>query len=354
MNPSRSAPCPSWNTHTINPKTFFTVSGSWFSTSRIRGDGTHFDNIWGYGRPGDGNPSNESTDLFRSWDNLNIDDDAVPILLESASGGINDPSDLVNLYVSNNLGEMVPLSALVSTVPLQGADVLYRHNTYDSATINGVPNAAGGFSSGDAMLAMERVAGTLPPGYKFEWTDSSFEERKSGNMAPLALALSLPVELAYWWTIQSIAFGAVLFSLLVQAPSLRERIAQGGLIGYLIIALGGLALLIALERHDEAFQWLDAEGELQEVQALWEVTVWRPDAMRITMTGEGSEAFDVDLYYDGWTLTFVNHKEKVWAWAAPADSRPLTTAATATDILFLGVCFMTLGSPFSSKQESSR
>jgi biopolymer transport protein ExbB len=41
--------------------------------------------------------------------------------------------------------------------------------------------------------------------------------------------------------------GSIL-GLLVQAPNLRERIAQGGLIGYLIIALGGLALLIALER----------------------------------------------------------------------------------------------------------
>lgn len=67
-------------THTINPKTFFTLSGSWFSTSRIRGDGAHFDNIWGYGRPGDGNPSNESTDLFRSWDNMNIDDDGNQIV----------------------------------------------------------------------------------------------------------------------------------------------------------------------------------------------------------------------------------------------------------------------------------
>lgn len=102
-----------------------------------------------------------------------------------------DESALVNLYVGNNRGEMVPLSALVSTVPVQGADVLYRHNTFDSSTINGVPNAAGGFSSGDAMDAMEKVAATLPPGYKFEWTDSSYEERKSGNMAPVALALSL-------------------------------------------------------------------------------------------------------------------------------------------------------------------
>ena len=103
-----------------------------------------------------------------------------------------DEEDLANLYVSNDRGEMIPLNSLVSTKPLQGADVLYRHNTYDSAVINGVQNAAGGYSSGDAMLAMERAASaTLPSGYKYEWTDSSYEERKSGNMAPMALGLSL-------------------------------------------------------------------------------------------------------------------------------------------------------------------
>lgn len=45
---------------------------------------------------------------------LNIDDEAVPILLESASGKINDPTDLVNLYVSTRSGELVPLSSVVS------------------------------------------------------------------------------------------------------------------------------------------------------------------------------------------------------------------------------------------------
>lgn len=45
---------------------------------------------------------------------LNIDDQAVPILLESSSGEINDPTDLVNLYVSTNAGELVPLSSIVS------------------------------------------------------------------------------------------------------------------------------------------------------------------------------------------------------------------------------------------------
>jgi HAE1 family hydrophobic/amphiphilic exporter-1 len=100
--------------------------------------------------------------------------------------------DLQNIYVTNTTGEQIPVTALVRPRPVQGSDVLYRYNTYDSATINGVPNAAGGFSSGNAMDAMEAVADQLlQAGYKYDWTDSSFEERKSGNMAPIALALSL-------------------------------------------------------------------------------------------------------------------------------------------------------------------
>ncbi|MEH6587956.1 MAG: multidrug efflux RND transporter permease subunit [Halioglobus sp.] len=101
-------------------------------------------------------------------------------------------SDLEKLYVANSRGEQVPLSILVKPEPTQGADVLYRYNTYDSAVINGRPNVAQNYSSGEAMTAMEEISrDALPMGYKFDWTDSSYEERKSGNMAPIALAMSL-------------------------------------------------------------------------------------------------------------------------------------------------------------------
>jgi multidrug efflux pump subunit AcrB len=100
--------------------------------------------------------------------------------------------DLNNLFVPGAGGEMVALASLVSTRIVQGADVLYRYNTYDSATVNGVPNAEGGFSSGQAMDAMEELSSeVLLPGFKYDWTDSSYEERKSGNQAPIALGLSL-------------------------------------------------------------------------------------------------------------------------------------------------------------------
>jgi hydrophobe/amphiphile efflux-1 (HAE1) family protein len=47
---------------------------------------------------------------------LNIDDQAVPILLESASGDINDPSDLINLFVDTQDGGLIPLSSIVTLV----------------------------------------------------------------------------------------------------------------------------------------------------------------------------------------------------------------------------------------------
>jgi hydrophobe/amphiphile efflux-1 (HAE1) family protein len=57
---------------------------------------------------------------------LNVDDEAVPILLESASGEINDPSDLVNLYVSTSDGQRVPLSSVVTLTEVGVATELNR------------------------------------------------------------------------------------------------------------------------------------------------------------------------------------------------------------------------------------
>jgi len=123
---------------------------------------------------------------------FNLFGETYKVMVQADSHYRQGERDLDNLYVKNAKGELVPLGALVKPVPSRGADVLYRYNTYNSATITGIPNAAGGFSSADAMNAMEAVAQTAtPPGYRFEWTDSSYEERKSGNAVPIALGLSL-------------------------------------------------------------------------------------------------------------------------------------------------------------------
>ncbi|SFL33625.1 efflux RND transporter permease subunit [Shimia haliotis] len=114
------------------------------------------------------------------------------VMLQADAPYRQNEKALNDLYVRNNVGELVPLSTVLQVVPELGPDVMYRYNGFNSATINGVPNQAQGFSSGNAMDQMETLAAeTLPPGYKFEWTDSSYEERASGNAVPIALALSL-------------------------------------------------------------------------------------------------------------------------------------------------------------------
>ena len=122
---------------------------------------------------------------------FNLFGQAFRVMVQADADFRQKEQDLRNLYVTNNKGENIPLNVLVTPQPTQGADVLYRYNTYDSAVVNGVPNILQGYSSGDAMAQMDQIAASLPTGYKHDWTDSSYEERKSGNMAPVALGLSL-------------------------------------------------------------------------------------------------------------------------------------------------------------------
>ena len=71
---------------------------------------------------------------------LNIDDQAVPILLESASGDINDPSDLVNLYVTSRDGALVPLSSVV-TLTEEGVTTELNRRAQRRAIDNGIERA---------------------------------------------------------------------------------------------------------------------------------------------------------------------------------------------------------------------
>ncbi|MBI3871910.1 MAG: TonB-dependent receptor [candidate division Zixibacteria bacterium] len=65
-------------THTLNPKTFYSLKGNWFDTERKRGDGVYFDNVWGYGRPS-GNPKFDAEQLFWAWDDMNLDPDSLAV-----------------------------------------------------------------------------------------------------------------------------------------------------------------------------------------------------------------------------------------------------------------------------------
>ena len=138
------------------------------------------------------------------------------------------PEDIGKVYVRNKTGGMVPLSSFTHTEWTFGSPQLQRYNGIPAVNIVGA--AAPGLSSGDAMLAMEKMAAQLPPGIGYSWSGQSLEERISGNQAPLLYAISLLIvflclaALYESWTIPVAVILVVPLGILgaLAAVSLRE------------------------------------------------------------------------------------------------------------------------------------
>jgi HAE1 family hydrophobic/amphiphilic exporter-1 len=99
------------------------------------------------------------------------------------------PQDINKLYVRNNQGKMVPFSSFASGRWTTGSPKLERFNAFPSINFWGEP--APGYSSGDAMQAMEELIAKLPQGIGFDWTGLSYQERMAGSQAPMLYAFSV-------------------------------------------------------------------------------------------------------------------------------------------------------------------
>jgi HAE1 family hydrophobic/amphiphilic exporter-1 len=97
--------------------------------------------------------------------------------------------DIYRIYVRNAGGEMVPIRALAEARLVLGPQAVVRYNGYRAAIINGA--AKPGFSSGQALAAMERAATTLPVGYAFEWTGTALQEEAAAGRTGIVLALAV-------------------------------------------------------------------------------------------------------------------------------------------------------------------
>jgi HAE1 family hydrophobic/amphiphilic exporter-1 len=195
------------------------------------------------------------------------------VYVQAAPEYRRNPEDLNDMFVKNDRGEMVPYSAFMHVKKKQGLNEITRYNLYPSATIQGAP--AAGFSSGQAIKAIEDVARTLPSGYGLGWEGLSYDESKTGNEAvyifliviafvylvlvaqyesfllPLPVILSLPVGV----------FGS--FAFLKLAGLSNDVYAQIGLV-MLVGLLGKNAILIvefAVQRHAEGLSLAEAAVE---------------------------------------------------------------------------------------------
>jgi HAE1 family hydrophobic/amphiphilic exporter-1 len=98
--------------------------------------------------------------------------------------------DIYQIYVRNAQGGMVPIRALAEAKLVQGPQTVVRYNGFRGAIVNGA--AKPGYSSGQALAAMERIsASTLPAGYSFEWTGTALQEKAASGRTGIVLGLAV-------------------------------------------------------------------------------------------------------------------------------------------------------------------
>jgi HAE1 family hydrophobic/amphiphilic exporter-1 len=155
-------------------------------------------------------------------------------------------NDIYRVYVRNAQGAMVPIRALAQAKMVQGPQAIVRYNEFRGAIVNGA--AKPGYSSGQALAAMERIsASTLPPGYTFEWTGTALQEKAASGKTGIVLALAVLfaylflVALYESWNIPV----PVLLSVSVGVLGSIVAIALAGL-SFDVYAQIGLIVLIAL------------------------------------------------------------------------------------------------------------
>ncbi|MFH2090902.1 MAG: multidrug efflux RND transporter permease subunit [Pseudomonadota bacterium] len=121
---------------------------------------------------------------------FNLQGQSYQVKIQDEADFRDEMSDITKLYVRNDDGKMVPLKSLITLKTILGPQIIKRYNQFASADFNG--SAAPGFSSGQAMAAMERLAAKiLPPGFGYDWSSMSFQERKAGGQVIGLLALAL-------------------------------------------------------------------------------------------------------------------------------------------------------------------
>jgi HAE1 family hydrophobic/amphiphilic exporter-1 len=111
------------------------------------------------------------------------------VLLQADDKARANKGDLSELYTRNANGDMVPLSTLGRLQSTVGPYTVPHYNLYTAAEITG--NPAPGYSSGQAIAAMERAARTLPSDFGYDWTGITYQELQAGSVAGMVFALAL-------------------------------------------------------------------------------------------------------------------------------------------------------------------
>jgi len=167
------------------------------------------------------------------------------VFLQAESQFTDKPDNIGKFYVRNNDGQMVPLNTLVKVSMMSGPNVVTRFNLYNAAEIMGAP--APGYSSGQAIKAIEQVMKTMPSEVGYEWSGLTLQEKKSEGQAPIIFGMA--VLFVFLLLAAQYESWSLPFSVLLATPT----VVLGTMVGMLVrhydlnvYAQIGLVMLIGL------------------------------------------------------------------------------------------------------------
>lgn len=191
----------------------------------------------------------------------------------------NNIDDFQQVFVRSNSGELLPLNSFITHKKVVGADIVERFNLFQAAKVSGQP--AAGYSSGDALNAIEEVANeVLPDGYTISWTGTAYQEKQIGGSSAQAFIFGIVFlflilcALYERWLLPISVVLAVPFAIFgaILATNLRgldnNIYFQVGLLVLAGLAAKNAILIVefALQKRKEGYNLVDAALEAAKVR----------------------------------------------------------------------------------------
>ncbi|BEH10284.1 MULTISPECIES: efflux RND transporter permease subunit [Geobacter] len=157
------------------------------------------------------------------------------VILQAEPPYRDEPADFSQIFIRSGNGEMIPLSAVATARFVSGPNLLPRFNGFPAAKLSG--SQAQGFSSGQAIKAMEEVAKeVLPEGYSYAWAGQAFEEKKAGGTSVVAFV-----------------FGLIMVFLILAAQYEKWTLPVGVVLSVPFAVFGALLLTWALKLQNDVY-----------------------------------------------------------------------------------------------------